>query len=119
MTRKHRLILAMAIITASAAIAAVPGARANDKAQITPDINKLRYRAVGEFGPGSRCSPRTTWPSYPGATPDGRFNPSGVYHPYDTNVFEVMALPYRAAGDQFSDDPEGNGGNPAPRLLWR
>jgi PKD repeat protein len=41
-----------------------------------------------------------------------RFNPSGDYNAFDTNVFETLALPYRAAGDQFTDDPYGNGGTP-------
>ena len=112
MTRKHRLVLAMAVLTALAAIAAVPSVRATDEGQITPDITKLVYVGVGAIKPGQPLLAPTDLGKLPGRTPDGRFNPSGVYHPYDTNVFEVMALPYRAAGDQFSDDPEGNGGNP-------
>ena len=41
-----------------------------------------------------------------------RFNPSGKYNAFDTNVFEVLCLPFRAAGDQSGGDPYGNGGEP-------
>ncbi|HEV2755653.1 MAG TPA: M28 family peptidase, partial [Actinomycetota bacterium] len=42
---------------------------------------------------------------------DGIFNPSGTFNAYDTNVFEVLAIPYRGAGDEHADDPFGNGTN--------
>lgn len=114
MARRNLVLgVALGLLGAVAAVPALPGARATDEAQIVPDITKLRYVGQGYFTSATALPAADDLGAVlPLLTPDGRFNPSGAYHPFDTNVFEVLALPYRAAGDQFADDPYGNGGDP-------
>ena len=84
-----------------------------DHPQPAGDISKLGYAPEGYFKAGARvpsadsCS-QTAQPLMEGK----RFNPSGNYNAFDTNVFEVLCLPFRAAGDQSASDPYGNGGEP-------
>ena len=103
---RTRLSLAAALI----AVAIAPGGSAlADHGQPTFDPSKLDYSPIGFFKPG-----QTIPPANPPIQPtDGRkFNPSGKYNAFDTNFFETVSLPFRAAGDQKADDPLGNGGNP-------
>ncbi|HEV2756660.1 MAG TPA: hypothetical protein VG318_12900, partial [Actinomycetota bacterium] len=86
--------------------------------EVVPDINALSYQPIGHFKPGD---PLPAANAYQANTPtgeflrqemqDGIFNPSGTFNAYDTNVFEVLAIPYRGAGDEHADDPFGNGTN--------
>ena len=80
-----------------------------------PDITKLAYQPVGHFKPGDLVPLANEFnqkirPLMPAGS--RRFNPSGTYNAFDTNVFEVLGLPYRAAGDVNGQDPYGNGGDP-------
>ena len=112
---KSRLLLA---ITAGALVIA-PVASANHQQQIPPDINKLDYAyekdaqgnyAGAFFKPGDPLPPANGFEEFIKPHMDGkRFNPSGSYNAYDTNIFEILALPYRGAGDEHGDDPYGNG----------
>ena len=113
---KTRLLLA---VTMTALIVA-PAASANHQQQIQPDVDKLDYAYEQDedgnyrgayFKPGDPLPPANAFEELIKPLMDGkRFNPSGDYNAFDTNVFEVLALPYRAAGDEFGDDPYGNGG---------
>lgn len=112
---KTRLLLAATV----SALIITPAASANHQQQIAPDINKLDYayekdadgNYVGaHFKPGDPLPPANGFEEFIKPLMDGnRFNPSGQYNAFDTNVFEVLALPYRAAGDEYGDDPYGNG----------
>ncbi|HEV2755655.1 MAG TPA: M28 family peptidase, partial [Actinomycetota bacterium] len=109
----NRLLVA-AVTAACLATAATPALAL----EVVPDINALSYQPIGHFKPGDPVPPAN---AYNADTPtgeflraemaDGIFNPSGTFNAYDTNVFEVLAIPFRAAGDEFSDDPYGNGTN--------
>lgn len=85
--------------------------------QIQPDITKLKYEPIGHFKPGQALPPANGYNVGPTSAffkeeyKDGIFNPSGNFNAYDTNVFETLALPFRGAGDEFGDDPLGNGTN--------
>jgi PKD domain-containing protein/peptidase M28-like protein len=84
--------------------------------EVPPDVNALQYEPIGYFKPGD---PIPAANEFTADTPagqalraeyaDGIFNPSGNFNAYDTNVFEVLAMPWRAAGDEHADDPLGNG----------
>lgn len=81
--------------------------------QITPDISKLVYAPEGHFKAGDPIPSPLEFDSSLRPLMEGlRFNPSGTYNAYDTNIFEVIGLPYRAAGDMSADDAYGNGGDP-------
>jgi hypothetical protein len=109
----QRSIVAAAV-GAAVALTLAPIALAGHEPQVVPDIGKLKYEPIGHFKPGDPLPPADAFETAvkPFMTADGRFNPSGSYNAFDTNVFEVLALPYRAAGDEFADDPFGNGGEP-------
>ncbi|MDQ3435054.1 MAG: M28 family peptidase, partial [Actinomycetota bacterium] len=88
-------------------------------AQPVPQIGQMDYAPIGKYGPadeqrvvagqtGSATIPATNGPIDP--TAGRKFNPSGKFVAYDTNVFESLTLPYRAAGDTSDIDPAGNGG---------
>ena len=98
-----RLLLALVAVSALAA----PGAIAGDS-QPPLDINLLEYEPIGAFKPGDPVPPNT--PLTP--TAGKRFNPSGNYNAFDTNIYEVLNYPFRGAGDETTDDAPGNGGNP-------
>ncbi|MDP9389151.1 MAG: M28 family peptidase, partial [Actinomycetota bacterium] len=71
------------------------------------------YQPEGYFKAGAKLPGPADFDTALRPLMDGRrFNPSGTYNAYDTNVFEVLGLPYRAAGDVSADDPYGNGGDP-------
>ena len=85
---------------------------ASHETQVPPDISQLKYQPIGHFKPGDRLPDANAFDTAARPLMEGlRFNPSGSYNAFDTNVFEVLALPYRAAGDEFEDDPYGNGGD--------
>lgn len=92
-------------------------------AESAPDISKLEYAPIGQFKPGDPLPPADTGcAEIGGQASDGtaalRFNPSGKWNAFDTNVFETLCLPYRQSEDQdgqgnpVDDDPAGNGGDP-------
>ena len=91
-------------------LALVPGGTAlANHGQPGFDPSKLDYSPIGFFKPGEAVPPADP----PIQPTDGRkFNPSGKYNAFDTNFFETVSLPFRAAGDEKADDPLGNGGNP-------
>jgi len=99
-------VTAVCIATAAAPVYAV---------EVPPDINALDYEPIGHFKPGDDLPPANGYNTGDTADffqqeyADGIFNPSGTFNAYDTNVFEVLAMPYRAAGDEYADDPMGNG----------
>jgi hypothetical protein len=108
-----------AVLIAAILFAATPAALA-DHPQPAPDITKMDYTPIGKFGPAGQntlAPGQTASPSIPGTnsplapTAGRRYNPSGKYVAYDTNLFETLSLPFRAAGDQSASDPAGNGGN--------
>ena len=117
------------LVLAGVAGLALPSAAFADHSQPQPDITKMQYTPIGKYGPAGQ---NTLDPALPGETPsatipttnspldptDGlKYNPSGEYVAYDTNLFETLSLPFRAAGDvdadgnPDADDPYGNGGN--------
>ncbi|MDP8922931.1 MAG: M28 family peptidase [Chloroflexota bacterium] len=107
--RGWRLRAAAAVVLA---LTFAPVAHAGHERQVVPDITKLAYNPIGFFQPGDTLPAANAFEKdiRPLMSADGRFNPSGSYNAFDTNVFEVLGLPYRAAGDEFADDPFGNGG---------
>jgi hypothetical protein len=118
---KHRLL---PILIALLSALAWPQVAAASHPQPAPDISQMQYTPIGKYGPadeqtlaagetGSESIPPTNSPLDPtfGTYPSMTYNPSGEYVAYDTNLFETLTLPYRAAGDEASDDPAGNGGN--------
>ncbi|MDQ4124013.1 MAG: M28 family peptidase, partial [Actinomycetota bacterium] len=108
-----RIRLLVAAVTAVCIAAAAAPAHA---VEAVPDITKLEYEPIGHFKPGDPLPPanaiqadNATGEFLRQEYADGIFNPSGNFNAYDTNVFEVLAMPYRAAGDEHTDDPLGNG----------
>ena len=109
-------------MVAVAASLALAGSAVASHPQPAPDISKLDYFPIGQYGPDgqawvggptadrSETLPATNSPLAP--TAGRRYNPSGKYVAYDTNLFEALTLPFRAAGDEAANDPPGNGGNP-------
>ena len=91
-----------------------PAAALADHPQPAPDIAQLDYAPEGHFGAGETvpAANACSTAAQPLMTSDGRFNPRGKYNAFDNNVFEVLCLPYRGAGDQSAGDPMGNGGDP-------
>jgi PKD repeat protein len=108
---RRRTALAMTAALALA-LAAAPTANA-DHTQPPRDISKLPYEPIGHFAHGDDIPEPNDAEAYFTPLMSGkRFNPSGTYNAYDTNVFETLMLPFRAAGDDTTDDPYGNGGDP-------
>ena len=121
--RRRRTAAALALCALAA-----PGAATASDPQPDPNVAAMAatyaYKDGGnppagaayKFGtapnvPGDQIPQSAAMPPQP--TPGKRyFNPSGLFLAYDSNVFETLYLPYRAAGDQSADDPPGNGGNP-------
>ena len=111
--RKGRVASRVACAAAVTALAMVAstGLAAAGHPQPAPDISKLEYAPIGYFKPGDPV-PTANDAAAVTALMDGKvFNPAGTYNAFDTNVFEVLALPYRSAGDPSGSDPYGNGGN--------
>ena len=103
----------LARIAALAAVLSVviaPAASA-DHPQPAGDISRLDYAPEGYFKAGARVPSADACAQAAQPLMEGkRFNPSGKYNAFDTNVFEVLCLPFRAAGDTSASDPYGNGG---------
>jgi len=108
----RRALVAAALTLAVALGATAPaGASHPQKAR---NIAHLPYQPIGEFEHGEDIpepneaadffNPKRQGLRYPG--------PGGTYNAYDTNVFETLMLPFRAAGDTTTNDPYGNGGDP-------
>ncbi len=93
---------------------AVPAAALADhpgQPPLDPAILKDLYRPIGFYKPGDPVpAPNGYYGSVEkaGMVNGRRFNPSGNYNAFDSNVFETLALPFRAAGDKTTDDPFGN-----------
>src|SRR5688500_8946673 len=108
--------LLVAAVTAVCIATAAAPAHASHSNEFVPNIDLLDYEPIGHFKPGD---PIPAANAYQADNADGEFlrqeyadgifNPSGNFNAYDTNVFEVLAMPFRAAGDEFRDDPLGNG----------
>ena len=84
--------------------------------EVVPDVNALDYDPIGHFQPGDPIPAANAYQADDATGQflrqeyeDGIFNPSGKFNAFDTNVFEVLAMPWRAAGDEHADDPLGNG----------
>ena len=96
-------VLAILLVAPATALA--------DHPQPARNIDHLDYSPIGEFGPGEvvpthdSCE-ETLLPLKAGQ--GKRFNPSGKYNAFDNNVFEVLCLPFRGAGDESNADPYGN-----------
>ena len=103
----RRALLATAL-TAVCAIGWTAPATA-DHAQPTRDISKLDYAPIGLFKHGDPIPQPQDKDFFLKKMSGRRFNPSGKYNSYDTNVFETLMLPFRAAGDTSANDPYGNG----------
>ena len=109
--RGHRRSASLAAIFTALGLLAAPSAMANHP-QPAPDISAMEYEPIGHFKPGDPVPAPTEFDAKLRPLMDGlRFNPSGNYNAFDTNVFEVLGLPYRAAGDKSASDPYGNGGD--------
>ena len=107
---------ALALTALCVGLSVTPPARASDP-QPAPNISAMEYHPIGKFGPagqntvvGGETPSTTIPPTNSPLTPTSglRYNPSGEYVAYDTNLFETLTLPYRAAGDTADDDPPGN-----------
>ena len=109
-----RLTLLLVVV----ALACAPAVALADHPQPPRNIANLDYSPIGEFGPGEpvpahdRCE-ESLLPLKAGQ--GKRFNPSGKYNAFDNNVFEVLCLPFRAAGDESASDPYGNAPDGAPQ----
>ena len=88
-----------------------------DHPQPDPDIAKLDYAPEGFFKAGdpvplgNACKTTDTFTSKMSGK---RFNPSGKYNAFDTNVFEVFCLPFREADDKSATDELGGGDGSDP-----
>lgn len=102
---RRTAVLALAVF----GLVTAPAARA-DHPQIEPDITKLEYAPIGHFKPGDPLPDANDAAAVTELMEGKLFNPSGKYNAFDTNVFEVLALPYRATGDSSAGDPYGNAG---------
>jgi PKD repeat protein len=64
------------------------------------DPSKVDYTPIGYYGPPDETlTPGSATIPVPGAVPAVGPNPSGKWVPYDTNVWESLALPSRHPGD--------------------
>ena len=104
-----RTLLRLLALTALALLSAGSATALAAHPQPAADISKLAYEPEGHFKagdplPSNDACEETLLPLMNGK----RFNPSGDYNAFDNNVFEVMCLPFRGAGDESADDPYGN-----------
>jgi hypothetical protein len=107
----RRAVLATAL-TVATFLVATSLARA-DHPQPERNIAHLPYQPIGHFKHGDDIPEPDQATAYFTPKLSGRkFNQSGTYNAYDTNVFETLMLPFRAAGDETTNDPYGNGGDP-------
>jgi PKD repeat protein len=105
--RRAALATALTIATALGVTASVAHA---DHPQPARTIADLPYQPIGHFAHGDDIpEPNGAIAYFTPLMSGKRFNPSGNYNAYDTNVFETLMLPFRAAGDETTDDPYGNG----------
>ena len=95
----HRLLVA-AVTAVLLATAAAPALAL----EVPPDINALEYEPIGHFKPGDPLPAANAYQAdnetgefLRQEYADGIFNPSGTFNAYDTNVFETLMLPFRAA----------------------
>ena len=98
MARTLLRLLALAALILVSPLASAPAPASHPQPQ--GDISKLDYRPEGHFQagdpvPAADACEETLLP----LTNGKRFNPSGSYNAFDNNVFEVICLPYRGAGD--------------------
>ena len=102
-----------ATVVASCALAWSAPASA-DHAQPARNIANLPYQPIGEFAHGTDIPEPDEAEAFFAPKMNGRRydGPTGTYNAFDTNVFETLMLPFRAAGDTTTNDPYGNGGDP-------
>lgn len=105
------------VLAAALALLALSSASAlASHSQPAPDITRMAYSPVGYFKPGDPLPPADTGCAQIRSIPDAvdglKFNASGNWNAFDTNVFEVLCLPYRQSDDASDADPYGNGGDP-------
>jgi len=113
MRRRRAAISQLSVLALLAAAVAAAPAFASPPPSVAPDISLMDYAPIGHFAPGDPLPPADTGCAE--ISGDQRlltFNPSGTWNAYDSNVFEVLCLPYRQSDDQSADDPYGNGGDP-------
>lgn len=111
LARRAIAVLGAAVLAATT-LSSIVGAD-NETIPLDVEVMKRLYQPEGHFKAGSPVPAPTDFDSALRPLMEGRrFNPSGTYNAFDTNVFEVLGLPYRAAGDLDADDPYGNGGDP-------
>ena len=113
---KRRGLRCIALAVGTLVVAPAAGLGSHELPRPSADVMRNLYQPIGHFKPGDPLPSPTDFVSggsFGGVTLDGRkFNPSGNYNAFDTNIFETLALPFRNAGDKTSDDPYGNGGDP-------
>lgn len=111
---RHHVRTAGALVAVLLAAAVGQVVRAADPSPpLDTAVLRALYQPEGHFKAGAKLPGPGDFDTALRPLMEGRrFNPSGTYNAYDTNVFEVLGLPYRAANDVRTDDPYGNGGDP-------
>ena len=100
----------------AAALGATVSIAHADHAQPARDIAQLPYQPIGHFAHGDDIpEPDEAIAFFTPLMSGLRFNPSGTYNAYDTNVFETLMLPFRAAGDDDDGRPVRQRRRPATR----
>jgi PKD repeat protein len=100
----------LAFVVLLAGALAFPATALADHPQPARDISHLAYEPEGHFQAGDAVPAHDQCEEELLPLASGKkFNPSGNYNAFDNNVFEVLCLPFRAAGDTSNADPYGNG----------
>lgn len=108
-----RPLLALGVAAAGTLAPAGPAGATDPQPVMDTNVLKRLYQPVGYFKPGDAVPAADAFDTAIKPQMSGlRFNPSGTYNAFDNNVFEVLSLPFRNAGDTSAADPYGNGGNP-------
>jgi PKD repeat protein len=106
----RRVLIAAALTIATALGASAPAGASHP--QPTRNIAHLPYNPISEFEHGDDIPEPDEAEAF--FTAPGRMDgitypgPEGSYNAYDTNVFETLMLPFRAAGDTTTNDEYGN-----------
>jgi hypothetical protein len=103
----HRIALGFLL-----ALVMAPAAQATHT-QPPLDMTKLPYEPIGVFKDGDPLpAPNSCDTNFKPQMKGRVYNPSGKWNSFDTEIFEVVCLPFRAPGDESDQDPYGNGGDP-------
>ncbi|MEJ7891483.1 MAG: M28 family peptidase [Solirubrobacteraceae bacterium] len=109
--------LSLALLLLGFATVGNPSAARADHPQPARDISKLDYSPQGFFKAGdpvplgNACKTTDLFSSRRNGL---RFNPSGKYNAFDSNVYEVFCLPFREADDMSAADEFGGGDGSDP-----